>query len=330
MYKFYINDIVVKFDYYYLQIFNPKYRRNEITKNAFSRLINKYYICKSIHIYENKDKFLEYLETIEHQYENNSNYILINDFLNTRFFDRENVIDIASAAYCLSRQKQIVSHLELDLSSLDIQKVITMINTFLSIENINIIKDIYLKIFENYNEKSMINDLNGLFLYTSFELNKVVLQLFLKYLLYDIQIPTDYIVFNTELLIFAPNEIEMAEIIHKLKTRFLDFKIYLKIEKNFNLIYDDVIVLNNILIENYSGQIKLSSCEFIKWQLENQIEQQIPLSDSSEILLLDFITNRDFNALKNKLKNNEFEYLKKIKIFFDSFLSRPKNGSDNL
>lgn len=321
-----INNKIINFNYYYKRVFNPMYKHDEITNFNISKIINKYYIVKSIYVIQ-QNILEEYLENLEEKLNSNEEYRNLININSENFFDNDSLVEIASLSYCLSRRNHLVIHIELDFIFANIEKLVyNTFGKFLSLEDIHQINNIYKQILKGYyddQEKAY----TGMFLYTDFKLNELLLTTFLKQtMFYIFQGSLNFIVYKNNILIFCSSNKNMTKYINSIKDILLQYYIYFKNKKVYNLYIDDIVFKNNILLENYSCKLKEKSIEFLKWQLEQKIEQEVPLSINSEILLLEYMPNKEFNTFKNNLKKKEYEYYKKIKYYFDILI---KNGCNN-
>jgi hypothetical protein len=319
-----INKQIINFNYYYKRVFNPIYKKDGITNFNIPKIINKYYVIKSIYILQH-DILEDYLENLEEKLNTNKEYKKITNILSTNFFDNKTIIDIAAFSYCLSRRNHIVVKLELDFMLSDIDKLISVaFENFLNIKEIKQLKGIYSQILHNYYNNDKEKKYTGLFLYTDFKLNELIITNFLKIILYSIlKTKLNFIVYRNTIIFFCSSNKEKIIYVSQIEEKLLKYYIYFKNKDCFNLYSEDVIFRNNVILENYSCILKDKTFEFLKWQMEQKIEQEIPLSTSSEILLLEYITNKDFNIFKNNLKKKESEYYKKIKQYYDILV---KNG----
>lgn len=328
MNKLIIGTQIINFNYYYKRVFNPLNKRDNITNFNIPKIINKYYVIKSIYILQ-KGILEEYIENLEEMLNLNDEYRNIVESMEYNFFENKSITDIASFSYCFSRRNHLVLKIELDFIFTDIYRLIQdTFEDFLCYEDIKQIKNLYFQILtNNYYNNETERYCTGMFLYTDFKLNEIILTIFLKRKLYSIfDKGFKFAVYKNHILIFCSKYKEQKDYLTKIQNTFLEYYIYFKNQKLYNLHIEDIIFRNNVILENYSCILKDKTFEFIKWQLEQKIEQEIPLSASSEILLLEYITNKEFNIFKNNLRPKETEYYKKIKYYYDILV---KNGWNN-
>lgn len=323
MYKLIINNQIINFNYYYKRVFNPLYKQDDITNFNIPVIINKYHVVKSIYILQ-YDIFDDFLENLDEKLNMSHDYKQITNLLCHHFFDNKTIMEIGAFSYCLSRRNHLVIKIELDFVFADIYRIIfKAFKRFLSMDEIEQIKDIYSQILKNY-YNSNDKEYTGIFLYTDFKLNEILITNFLKKVLYSIcKTKFNFMVYKNRILLFCENNKEKMFLVNRIEYSLLKYYIYFKNKTEFNLYKDDLIFNNNVILENYSCVLNTNSFNFLKWQMEQKLEQEIPLSISSENLLLNYMTNKDFNIFKNNLKRKEAYYYKKIKYYYDILV---KNG----
>lgn len=283
----------------------------EDSNNKENKKGNKHYdIHKSIYIY-NLDSFLIESGLLLNNYiRNNHLYKCLSR--KHKIIQTKSILDIAAYSYCLTRTNNIVTILSLDFNNTNVIYLIeSVLNMIIPRNVLDEIKEIYLKILENYEQNP------GLFLYTDFELNHILLDVLFKTVLSDKIYKNKILITGHYLMIFNSNLKKENFLIKKLEECFNKYSVELKKIRSTNLFKNDLLFFNNIVVENYSGVIKNESIEFIKTQLKKKIYQEISISSASEILLLKHINIQEFNIIKNKITQNQIEYLQKIKKYFD-------------